>query len=189
MMGIEQYIKESTFDCRPLLLAQHEPDYELKMTDRYMHHYMRVKNGIARALQPLSICEIGVSSGVSALAFLDACPKARYVGIDNRFEEETRKVCLVDRAIELLKPYNAKVIIENSLMLGELPEGPFDLVHVDGCHLKGAAMHDVTLAWRACSIGGWIVVDDACDNAVAAGTFEALFRLRPGTTHWMYMGL
>jgi predicted O-methyltransferase YrrM len=148
---------------------------------------MRIKNAIAKVLEPKSICEIGVSSGISALAFLQACPTARYVGIDNKFEEELRGIKLVDRAIELLKSYNAKVVIADSLVLRELPEGPYDMVHVDGCHLKGATMHDVTMAWRACNVGGWIVVDDAVDTAVAAGTFEALNRLHPGTCHWQYI--
>ena len=44
--------------------------------------YYRTKWAIARTLLPGSILEVGAGSGYSAMAFLDACPTARYLGID-----------------------------------------------------------------------------------------------------------
>src|SRR5215472_10399340 len=184
---LEYCITWSKFDCRNLLLPEIEPEYTSKVSDKYLREYMQVKNGIAKWINPNRICEIGVSSGISALAFLDACPNAEYVGIDNRFEEQMRDVQLVDRAIELLKSYKAKVHILDSQELGKLPDGPFDMVHVDGCHTKEATYHDVILAWNALLPGGWIVVDDAKDSAVACGTFEALLVARQGNCEWLYL--
>src|SRR5271163_2412703 len=44
--------------------------------------YYRTKWAIAAVLQPKRILEIGVRFGYSAMAFLDACPSASYLGID-----------------------------------------------------------------------------------------------------------
>ncbi len=49
--------------------------------DRLMEIY-RIKYQVARAVAPASILEIGVRAGYSAAAFLAACPRARYVGLD-----------------------------------------------------------------------------------------------------------
>jgi len=180
-------IADSNYDGRKFLVEEDEPDYELKMSYDFLFGYMRVKNGIAGGIMPRRICEIGVSSGISAMAFLDACPKAYYLGIDNRFEEEMRGVSLVDHAIELLKPYNAQVLITDSQKLTELPEGNFDLVHVDGDHSREACCHDVVLAWNALSADGWILVDDAKDSAVCAGTFDAIRKVWPAEIRWAYL--
>jgi hypothetical protein len=51
----------------------------------WISHY-RLKWAIARALKPQRILEIGVRFGYSAAAFLDACPNAAYLGIDNDSE-------------------------------------------------------------------------------------------------------
>jgi predicted O-methyltransferase YrrM len=185
--GLWESIEESTYDGRSYLSKEDEPDYEVKMSDYFVDSYMRVKNGIASYFQPQSICEIGVSSGISALAFLNACPKARYLGIDNRYEEEMRGVNLVSRAVELLQPYNAKVTIIDSQELNELPEPYYDLIHVDGDHSRLATYHDVVVAWKACSPDGWIVVDDARDSAVAAGVFDAIRMVWPSEVMWAYL--
>jgi predicted O-methyltransferase YrrM len=184
---VRKAIWSSTFDCRDLLIASEEPDYEVKMSPEFLNGYMHVKYGIADALRPKSICEIGVSSGISALAFLTACPKARYVGIDNRYEEDMRGVRLVDRAMELLHDYDAIFLLEDSQVLKALPHGPFDLVHVDGDHSREACCHDVMLAWNALTPDGWIVVDDAKDSAVAAGTFDAMRCVWPSEIRWAYL--
>jgi predicted O-methyltransferase YrrM len=170
------------FDCRATLLSEIEPDYEWKMTEQFRAGYMAFKYAVAKVLQPKRICEIGVCSGVGALAFLAACPDAEYLGIDI---SDGR---LVQRASELLieRGYGATIEIADSQKLAELRYGPYDLVHVDGDHHRECAKHDVILAWNSLAPSGYILVDDSRDNAVAAGVFDALVELRPGSTDWAY---
>jgi predicted O-methyltransferase YrrM len=185
--AIRQCIHKSTFDCRHLLIESEEPDYELKMSEAFVYGYMHVKHGVANILRPKSICEVGVSSGISALAFLTACPHARYVGIDNRYEEEMRGVRLVDRAMELLEPFAASFLIEDSQTLHSLPQGPYDLIHIDGDHKRECCCHDVMLAWNALTPEGWLLIDAARDSAVAAGTFDAMRCVWPADLRWAYL--
>ena len=58
------------------------PDDPLKHLFGEWVEYYRLKWAIARALQPRSILEIGVRYGYSAAAFLNACPRGHYLGID-----------------------------------------------------------------------------------------------------------
>jgi predicted O-methyltransferase YrrM len=178
---------KSDYDGRGVL-TNHEPDFGDKMTVEFRDGYMRFKWAVAHCIDPGRIFEIGVGSGVAALAFMDACPKASYMGIDNRaMERERGGPSLVGRAMELLLPFeDATVIEDDSQQLKEVFGGPYDLVHVDGDHRRDACAHDVTLAWYALADHGFILVDDARDTAVASGTFDALNRLRTGSLDWAY---
>jgi predicted O-methyltransferase YrrM len=173
------------FDMRRLLLPDLERDYDLKMSHEFMRGYMTVKYAIAKVLNPGTILEIGVSSGMSAMAFLAACPEAHYTGIDNGADDWK----LVERARELLAKQERSfaIIPFNSQELKKLPGGAYDLIHVDGCHLRECAKHDVLLAWEAISLNGYILVDDTRDTAVAAGTFDALAEINPGSVDWCYL--
>jgi predicted O-methyltransferase YrrM len=179
-------IAMSTYDGRRFLSEDDEPDYDLKMSMKFVEGYMRVKNGIAAALRPTAICEIGVSSGIAALAFLNACPKAAYFGIDNRYEEGMRGVVLVDRAMGLLANYEAAFLIEDSQKMYDL-RGYYDLIHIDGDHSREACAHDVEIAWNALTPDGWLLIDDAKDSAVVAGTFDAMRKVWPSELRWAYL--
>ena len=177
----------NSYDGRQLL-TEHEPDMAAKKTIEFCRGYMAFKNAVAKILDPGRIFEIGVGSGIAAHAFLNACPKAHYLGIDNRsMEKKYGSYSLVDRAIELLKGFDdATVIDDDSQQLTEFYGGPYDLIHVDGDHRRDACAHDVTLAWYALADSGFILVDDARDTAVAAGVFDAIHRLRTGSLDWAY---
>lgn len=179
-------IAMSTYDGRRFLSEDDEPDYDLKMSMDFVNGYMRVKNGIAAVLQPKFICEIGVASGIAAMAFMTACPKARYFGIDNRFEEEMRGVNLVDHAMELLKPFDACFLDEDSQLISDLYT-TYDLIHIDGDHSREACAHDVEIAWNALTPDGWLLIDDAKDSAVVAGTFDAMRKVWPSELRWAYL--
>jgi predicted O-methyltransferase YrrM len=175
------------FDLRDQLMP-YEPDYDAKMTEEFRRGYMAFKWAVARVLQPGRILEIGVGSGVSACAFLKACPNASYLGLDNcAMERERGGPSLTARAQELLGRFgDASVVEVDSQSLDQLYGGPYDFIHVDGDHRKDACAHDVHLAWYALADSGFLLVDDARDTAVATGTFEAINRIRGGSLDWAY---
>jgi len=172
------------------LLTRDEPDYDLKMTEEFARGYMSFKYAVAHALHPHKICEIGVGSGISALAFLAARPNAAYLGIDDGSMCGTSShKPLVERAMLVLPQQCANELhwmLNNSQHLNEVPGATYDLVHIDGSHLRAHTEHDVRLAWRAIAPGGYILVDDARDTAVAAGVFDAFDSFLPGSLDWAY---
>lgn len=186
---IREAVHASDFDCRDKLIEGLEPDYKSKMTESFRRGYMCVKWAIAKVRDPGRILEIGVGSGISALAFLTACPNAHYLGIDNGQMEKGRGVgSLVARARELLTPFpDASVIWDDSQKLAQLYGGPYDPIHVDGDHRRHAACHDVSIAWYALSPSGILVVDDSRDSSVAAGVFDAIQTIAPGSIDWAYL--
>ena len=138
--------------------------------------YVAVKHSVAKSLQPRRILEIGVYSGIAALSFLAAVPDAEYVGIDNLDLEKSLGIEVVSKTKEKLDAlgYKNTIIVGDSQQLSTLPDGPYDLIHVDGCHSKEAAQHDVTLAWNALTPSGHMLIDNGHDASVCAGTFLAM---------------
>lgn len=176
-----------TFESRDLMLPS-EPDYERKCTDPVHHGYSHFKYAVAKAISPARICEIGVCTGQAAFAFLAACPTAEYVGIDALYEDRARGVSFVERTGEILqtKGYRSRILIANSQEMTELPDTPYDLIHVDGCHLRHCVAHDVRIAWNALSLSGFILVDDTHNALVCAGVFDALAEISSGDFDWAY---
>jgi len=127
-------------------------------TSDAMRYYM-IKHDIVRALQPKSICEIGVRAGYSAFAFLSACPRAEYLGIDQGTNDvadihEASSCCT--NAMKILEEFpGAQVLWENSRRLRRLPK-VFEFVYVDADHTHAGCLHDLRLAMEA----KWILVDD-----------------------------
>ena len=177
----------AAYDHRPSLPQDFAAPWA--RTEGFRLGYACFKREVARVLRPAAILEIGVGIGISALAFLDACPSARYLGVDDDSEcgcdfpvRPSEFVCGLMRE----HGYRGDVIVADSQSLYTLQFTP-DLVHVDGCHLRDATAHDVTLAWSVLpEHSGYILVDDARDSAVAAGTFDALAALQPGSVEWAY---
>ena len=77
--------------------------------------YYRTKWAIARVLQPQTILEIGVRFGYSALAFLDAVPSARYLGIDNDSDTFGGHRGAVEVARSKLQAFSGDVVVADSL--------------------------------------------------------------------------
>jgi len=137
------------------------------------------KHAIALELQPGSILEIGVRAGYSALAFLSACPKARYVGLDaENGRHGGQGGPWTPWAKGLLEPYSAEIAVVDTqesdsltrlwarrtadfpLPIQVLVFGPFDLIHVDGDHSEAGCLHDLRLSLPALAQDGAILVDD-----------------------------
>ena len=125
--------------------------------------YYQVKFEVAKRLQPASILEIGVRAGYSALAFLQACPRAQYLGLDSDMGDYGGVMGYIHHARERLQPYNAVV------MRCDTQERPIDvetlsvmqnyeLWHIDGDHSYHGCMRDIALAVM---MGArWVLVDD-----------------------------
>jgi Methyltransferase domain len=121
--------------------------------------YYRIKRGVAAFTQPKSICEIGVRAGYSAAAFLQAVPTARFVGFDlDEGSEGGIAGFSAFARITLSQYHDAKLVIADSQKFITLPEGPYDLVHIDGDHTTFGALHDIETAIYSRS--KWILVDD-----------------------------
>ncbi len=138
--------------------------------------YYRMKWAIARVLKPKSILEIGVRFGYSALAFLNACPLAQYVGIDIDSPSFGGSPGALDWARKACSQYQAKFILGDSTKMERFPGGPYDLIHVDGQQDGEGTMHDLILASAQAS---FILVDGyfwSRANFFSASDF--LFRYR-----------
>lgn len=172
----------ASYDHRPYLHPG-DADIAAKLSEEFRSGYACLKWAVAKVIQPRAICEIGVGGGLAALAFLDACPMAEYMGIDNGQHQDERGVPLIAHLESIFKNrgYNAKIMQRDSRQMFQLP-GTFDLVHIDGNHEYDYARHDVGVAFA--SGAPWILIDDARDNVVCAATFAALLAGRPGSTEW-----
>lgn len=165
------------------------PDTVWGMDEQYRRAYVSVKHAVALDLQPQRICEIGVYSGIAAMCFLDACPEAEYVGIDNLSGQRESGLAIVEITRAALEDlgYAATIHIADSQALTALPDPPYDLVHVDADHTRAGTTHDVALAWQAIESGGHILIDNAHDMRVCAGTFDALNALTNHLVDWLYL--
>jgi SAM-dependent methyltransferase len=138
--------------------------------------YYRTKWAIAKVLKPNSILEIGVRYGYSALAFLDAYPSARYLGIDLDAPSFGGSVGAIDWAREACSEYQAEMIIADSTKMDRFPGDRYDLIHIDGQQDEQGTMHDLV---RAAAQACYILVDGffwSRSNFLSASEF--LFRYR-----------
>jgi 2-polyprenyl-3-methyl-5-hydroxy-6-metoxy-1,4-benzoquinol methylase len=108
--------------------------------------YYRLKRAIAFTLQPQSILEIGVRYGYSALAFLDACPSARYLGIDLDTDSFGGRQGAIEYARRATGMFRADYLIGDSQLMAEFPGGIYDLIHLDGQQDEAGWWHDLKLA-------------------------------------------
>jgi hypothetical protein len=181
---IRKLYKTLTFDHRPFL-HPNEYDFTLKNTEHYRIGHVCFKMAVAQILEPELICEIGISSGTSALAFLEGAPDATYVGIDNGGDAGRLGIDLTLHAEEQLtkKGYHKWGFrIQNSLSINYLES--FNLFHVDANHEWKHCFHDVLLGLASQS--EWILVDDARDSQVAGATLDAMFKHHPGSCEWAF---
>jgi len=132
------------------------PDDPLKYLFNEWVPYYRLKWAIVRVLQPRRILEIGVRFGYSAAAFLDACPGAAYLGIDNDSDTFGGQKGAIRWARHITQGTHAEYLIADSQQLPELPGGPYDLIHVDGQHDEDGSIRDLE---KALQKGKHILVD------------------------------
>jgi 2-polyprenyl-3-methyl-5-hydroxy-6-metoxy-1,4-benzoquinol methylase len=150
--AILQEFHRSSYDFRPIAHAD-DP-----LADRFPAwvDYYRLKWAIARTLKPQNILEIGVRYGYSAHAFLDAMPHSTYVGIDLDCTAAGGVKGAIDWAKQILKPFQADLIVADSQSMSRFPGDRYDLIHIDGQQDGDSSFHDLILAIDQ---GDYILVD------------------------------
>ena len=118
--------------------------------------YYQTKWAIVRVLQPKTILEVGVRFGYSALAFLKACPRARYLGIDLDVDRFGGCRGAIGWARQMTWRYRADFVIADSQRMESFFGGYYSLIHLDGQQDERGITHDLTLALRQ---GEYVLVD------------------------------
>lgn len=110
--------------------------------------YYRMKWAISKAIEARSILEIGVRYGYSAHAFLSGSPQAEYIGVDADEPSFGGDIGAVDWAREALQKegFSVEIIKSNTQKWSRLPDGCYDLVHVDGQQDGDGTYHDLDMA-------------------------------------------
>ena len=144
--------RDEPFDFRAFACPQDRLRY---LFDEWVDYY-HDKYALCRALGPASILEIGVRYGYSAVSFLTACPKARYLGIDNDSDSYGGAGGALAWARQITSGYAAELRIADTQSLAALPGERWDLVHIDGQQDGDGTFHDLELALPR---AGWILLD------------------------------
>ncbi len=126
--------------------------------------YYKVKYKLCKEQNPKVIAEIGVRAGYSAWTFLQACPKAGYIGFDanngTHGGQGGKDGKFFKWAKKILEPYNHRLIELDTQTVDSLNIRDVDFFHVDGDHTTKGVQHDLDLAFECISDTGLIVVDD-----------------------------
>jgi predicted O-methyltransferase YrrM len=154
---------ESKFKFDESIIYPRDPTATLTRIAEYKDYY-KIKYEICKEQNPQRIAEIGVRAGYSAWTFLQACPKAHYIGIDanngmhggqggqdGSFFEWTKQI---------LADYDIELIEIDTQQTDDLCITDIDFFHVDGDHTTRGVYHDLSLAFNTVNTGGLILVDD-----------------------------
>jgi len=160
------------YDPVPFLASNEKFRHPFMLLPEFRVAYACFKWAVAHVLQPRTIVEIGIGSGVAAHAFLDACPDAHYTGIDNNLDSRLDCFPYSEFVIDSLRNlgHTASYRYGDSTKLESIPKS--DLAHLDGHHTVHGAYCEATLALNAGT--KWILADDAKDILVAKGTMDAI---------------
>ena len=113
--------------------------------------------------RPAEILEIGSYEGRSAIAFLNLLPGSRLTSVDAEIGPGA-----AERGVRLrnnLQPFGSRVKFLKALSLDVLPRmlvnnRQFDVIYIDGSHLRDAVVADTMLAWPLLRVGGLLIWDD-----------------------------
>jgi hypothetical protein len=171
---IQDLYPKLSYDHRKFIeyFEPHEHIRHRDATEEYRIQYACFKYAVAKVLNPETMLEIGVRFGCSALAFLNACPNMKYIGLDNERDSNVDGHNYLHFARQSFKKYGfqATVLVGDSQELDVFPT--VDFIHIDGCHSKECTRHDVLTAIRSCI--PWILVDDSNTEDVFRGIDEAI---------------
>ena len=151
----------------------------------FQDHY-KIKYDICKAQNPKTIVEIGVRAGYSALVFMQACPDAKYIGIDCQVPPFGKEY--TQWAMKLLRPYDAKILVLDTQQLKTLPfwKRTIDFIHIDGLHTTKAVIHDLDLSFPCLSDNGMILCDDFLTQEVHLGISKWI-QLREQKVNYEYI--
>ncbi|MGD2072093.1 MAG: class I SAM-dependent methyltransferase [Candidatus Thorarchaeota archaeon] len=154
---------KNKFNFSESIIYPKDPTANPKRMRQYKEYY-KIKYDICKKQNPKCIVEIGVRAGYSAWTFLQACPKARYIGIDANNGTHGGQGGKDGRyfkwAKKILFNYDCKFIEMDTQKIDDLKITNVDLFHVDGDHTSAGVYHDLDLAFKAISKTGLILVDD-----------------------------
>ena len=152
---LDAYLREraaADFDFRKYACPE---DPQPHLLDERVDYY-RGKYAICRAIAPRSILEIGAGFGYCAMAFLEACPDAEYVGLRSGPVACGGSAGAEDWASRITAAHRARFIATDGQRLESLPGEGYDLVHVSEPRDGDGTWHDLELALEK---GRWIIVD------------------------------
>lgn len=137
------------FEFDESIICPEDPTATSERICEYKEYYA-VKHMICKLCQPKVIAEIGVRAGYSAWAFLQACPDAKYIGIDANNGKHGGKGgesgLFKEWALKILKGYNVEYYELDTQELNKLPlNDDIDFYHIDGCHTFQGVRHDLEL--------------------------------------------
>jgi len=124
--------------------------------------------------RPCDVLEIGSWEGRSAIFFLEFLPRSRVTCVDtfgggaenHASPTERCQVPLIERRFDAnvlgYGPRVEKIKATSVLALTRLAQSAaaFDLIYVDGSHMRDDVMVDSLLAWRLLRRGGCLIWDD-----------------------------
>ncbi len=161
--------QKSTYDHRPFMPESVKAAFPHTLDDNQLL-YSRTKFAIACVLQPHAIYEVGVGWGVSLRAFEHACPDSHIFAIDSG-EMGVDPLQFVRDGVEI------SCVTSDSLPAFVHSYGQIDLIHIDGGHGRDQKCRDIVKAFQAQP--EWILVDDAHNVMVMAGTFDGIWKACP----------
>lgn len=153
----------SNFVFDTSIIYPKDPTATEKRIEEYKEYY-KIKYKICKHFKPKVIAEIGVRAGYSAWTFLQASPKAHYVGFDanngthgGQGGEDGRFAAWANK---ILEPYDYSLYYIDTQNTNILPIKDVDFFHVDGDHSVKGVQHDLDLAYNVLSEKGVILIDD-----------------------------
>jgi predicted O-methyltransferase YrrM len=119
---------------------------------------------VGHIVAPMRVLEIGVRLGYSLIALAKgSCGKiSKITGLDieSYIPDSNRMACENIRA----SGYGGELEIHKRNSQEWMPSGPYDLIHVDGCHGEEEAKADILNSWVRLDHGGVLLVDDVIQH-------------------------
>ena len=126
--------------------------------------YYKVKYEICKEQNPRRMAEIGVRAGYSAWTFLQACPNAKYIGIDanngTHGGQGGQDGSFFKWAEKILDGYDVELIEMDTRSVKALEILDIDFFHVDGDHSTKGVYDDLSLAFETLTDNSMLLVDD-----------------------------
>lgn len=150
--------------------------------------YYKTKHRVACFVKPKRICEIGVRAGYSAMAFLQAGYTTEYVGIDYDQGTHGGVIGYANYAKKNISSMGVDCNVYlgvDSQTLRVLPDGMYDLLHIDGDHTYYGTYHDIDLGMLSAR---WILIDDIdfMPTTVGYATFDAIYNYKVTECYYVY---
>jgi hypothetical protein len=145
------------------IICPKDPTATEERIEQYKEYY-KIKYKLCKDQNPKIIAEIGVRAGYSAWTFLQACPDAKYIGIDanngTHGGQGGQGGVFFAWAKKILESYNVELMEIDTQKINLLPLKNVDFFHVDGDHAFEGVKHDLSLAYDVINKDGLILVDD-----------------------------